>query len=98
MNEQQQKRSDALKQCVNELNGLCHIAKRQLDRETGSRGDPIRAATWSDACMHALKALRSMHEYCGMLARSGDDPHVVIDVAQFASLFKTPAIADGTRQ
>jgi len=91
MNEQQKERSDALKPCVNELNGLCHVAKRQLDRETTERGDPIRAAAWSDARIHALKALKSLHEYCGMLARSGDDPHVVIDVAQFAMLFKTPA-------
>jgi hypothetical protein len=90
MNDQQQKRSDALKECVNQLNSLCHVAKRQLDRETGAKGDPIRAAPWSDARMHALKALKSLHEYCGMLARSGDDPHVVIDVAQFAILFQTP--------
>ena len=98
MNEQQRKRSDALKQCVNELNGLCHVAKRQLDRETRSTGDPIGAAAWSDTRMHALKALKSLQEYCAMLARSGDDPHVVIDVAQFATLFRTSTVADVTKQ
>ena len=98
MNADQEKRSEALKQCVSELNSLCYVAKRQLDREDGEQGDPIRAAAWGEARINALKALKSLHEYCGMLAASGDDPHVMIDVAQFAALFTIASTNSPPRQ
>jgi hypothetical protein len=96
MTEDQKARAEKMKSAINDLNSLCHLAKRRYTAEMEPGGNLDNAGYWNETLKLGLRAMVQTYEFCSTCV--GENPHMLLDIAKHAKQFNQRESKAATRQ